>query len=251
MQEQSGSDSLKNAAADLLAAITKLVNSGASALESLAGEMVKGSGNVIQKQYDLSGFTGVDIGSAFRGEVKRGDNWHVVVTADDNVIDCVRVTLEEKTLRVRVEGFRVAPTQLRVDVTMPTIEALAVGGASHIALGGFDPVPAFAALLTGASHLNGEIRAEATTVNASGASKVELRGEASSLMLTASGASHAGLAELPVATADVTLSGASHAAINAAQRIDLRASGASHLAYSGDATLANSQTSGGSSVSRR
>lgn len=251
MTEQSNPDPLKSAATDLLSAITKLVNTGASAIESLAGELVKGSGNVIQKSFDLSGFTRVEIGSAFIGDVKQGDGWSVVVSADDNIMERISVLLEEKTLRVHLNGFRINATRLRVDVTMPAIEALAAGGASRVTIGGFMRQPVFAALLTGASHLNGEISADALTVHASGASMVTLNGAGSVLSVSASGASHAILAELAVESADVKLSGASHASIHASRTIDVLASGASHLTYSGGATVASSKSSGGSGIKQQ
>jgi len=246
--EQPNPDALKSAATDLLAAITKLVSSGASALEQLAGEVVKGSGNVIQKSFDLSGFTRVEIGSAFIGDVKQGDDWSVVVSADDNIMERISITVEERTLRVRLYGFRLNATRLRVDVTMPAIEALAVGGASRVTIGGFARQPAFAALLTGASQLSGELSADALTVHPSGASKVTLRGSGDLLSVSASGASHANLGELAVESADVKLSGASHATIHVSRTIDVSASGASHLNYSGNATVATSRLSGGSGI---
>jgi hypothetical protein len=85
-------------------------------------------------------------------------------------------------------------------------------------------------------------------VQPSGASKVTLRGTGGTLSINASGASHANLAELPVESATVNLSGASHATINVSRTIDASASGASHLVYLGDATLASSKMSGGSGL---
>jgi hypothetical protein len=248
MSEQSSPDPLKSAATDLLAAITKLVSSGASAIESMAGEAVKGSGNVIQKSFDLAGFSRVDLGSAFIGEIKQSDGWSVVVSADDNIMERISVTVEEQTLRVRTTGFLVKASRLHVDVGMPTIEALAVGGASQATIGGFARVPAFALLLSGASQVKGEISADALTVQPSGASKTTLRGSGGTLSVNASGASHVSLAELPVESATVNLSGASHATINVSRTIDASASGASHLVYLGDATLASSKMSGGSGL---
>lgn len=250
MTEQSNPDPLKSAATDLLAAITKLVSSGASAIESLAGEAVKGSGNVIQKSFDFTGFSRVDLGSAFVGEIKRGDGWSVVVSADDNIMERISVTMEEQTLRVRTTGFMINASRLRVDISMPTIEALAVGGASHTTIDGFARVPAFALLLAGASQVKGEISADALTVQPSGASKVELRGAGGTLSISSSGASHASLAGLPVESATVNLSGASHATVNVSRTLDVSASGASHLVYLGDATVASSKMSGGSSLKR-
>lgn len=251
MTENSSSNDLKSAASELLAAITKVLTASASAIESFVGESVKGSGVIVDRTYDLSGFTSVAIGSAFKGEITRGDGWGVVVTSDENVIDKIKVVVEEETLHVKVEGWRVNPTQLRVAITMPTIKGVAVGGASNVSLRGFERVPAFAAKAGGASKLSGAISADELACNASGASTIELEGAGNSLTLGASGASHVRFTNLAVETAEVVLSGASHADVKVTRTITLVASGASSLRYGGGGTLVSSQLSGNSSASQR
>ena len=71
------------------------------------------------------------------------------------------------------------------------------------------------------------------------------------VVIEGSGASSLDLADFTVDTAEVRLSGASEATVNALERIDpVDVSGASRLRYLGDPSLGEVSTSGGSSVDK-
>lgn len=218
----------------------------------LTMESVTGSGNVFEQEYDLSGFTAVSIGSAFAGEVEYGEEYRVVVRVDDNVLPDVRVTVTDNTLQVGLAPrMRVNTSELHVTITMPAIEAITLHGASRIALDGFANAPTFVADVAGAGELTGTIDADDIRIRQNGASRVTLAGEGMSLSVNLAGASVANLVDLTVATADVTLAGASKAEITASGTVDLVAGGASALTYGGGATLARSNLSGASTARER
>lgn len=237
----------------LLAAILSILITGCAGIPDLLSmERVTGSGNVSEQEYDLSGFTAVSIGSAFAGEVEYGEEYRVVVRVDDNVLPDVQVTVTDNTLQVGLAPrLRVNTSELHVTITMPAIEAITLHGASRIALDGFPHAPTFVADVAGASELTGTIEADDLKIRQNGASRVTLAGAGETLSVNLSGASVANLIDLTVATADVTLAGASKAEITASDTIDLVAGGASTLTYGGGAPLARSNLSGASTARER
>ena len=79
---------------------------------------------------------------------------------------------------------------------------------------------------------------------------MQLDGSAQHTMADASGASHLKLADFQINDADIALSGASDATINAAGTLDIDLSGASSLRYRGQPSLGRLDISGGSTIKR-
>ena len=71
------------------------------------------------------------------------------------------------------------------------------------------------------------------------------------MTIDASGATDVNLADFPVNHANVEASGASDVPVNASGRLDVDASGASHVYYLGSPRLGKVDTSGGSSIQRK
>src|SRR5262249_8859610 len=162
---------------------------------------IVGSGQPATKRWDLADFTAVAIGNAFRATGTRADRFEVTVTADDNVLEHVQVAKDGPRLMVQLENgwtYRLRPDTLKVSITLPHLEAIDLSGATRGTLEGFASDRAFRARVSGASTLEGSIRAGDVDVNVSGASTLSLRGSARGARLSASGASQLKLADWPV-----------------------------------------------------
>jgi hypothetical protein len=84
----------------------------------------------------------------------------------------------------------------------------------------------------------------------SGAGRVELKGSGAAVTVDASGASQVDLDEFRLESVGVTLSGASQARVDAAEITRANLSGASRLFYGGSPKIGNVETSGGSSITQ-
>jgi Putative auto-transporter adhesin, head GIN domain len=235
---------------------------------------ISGSGNLQTKQYDITGFTGVEAGWAFQVTITRSDTYSVNVTIDDNLVDDLIVTKSGSTLVIRLKpGYIYASYTARAEITMPEILSLDFSGASTCNIGGFESSEGFDASasgastiimdemvygkkitleVSGASRISGNITTGGDArLTASGASIIMVSGSANDLDGDASGASRLSLDDFKVNNARVDLSGASSAGVNISGTLDASVSGASHLQYTGDAELGDIDISGGSSVSQK
>ncbi|MDI7274484.1 MAG: head GIN domain-containing protein [Anaerolineae bacterium] len=208
-----------------------------------------GSGRLVDRDLDLSGFSRIEAGTAFQLDISRADSFSVTITADDNVIDDVEVGTADGTLRLRLRpGASVIRATLRARITMPGLRALSLSGAAGATLTGFSSDESLDLDVSGASDLRGDARAGDTRLTISGAGQVDLDGGGRSLSIQGSGASSADLLEYPVGDADVRLSGGSRALVNASGTLDADLSGGSSLEYAGNPTLRRVETSGGSTI---
>jgi hypothetical protein len=241
--------------------------------KALKRETVVGSGKVVTKEYQITGFNSLDFGSTFEVEISQGDAFKVSVTADDNLFDYIKAVKEDSTLYLSldskdksIQNFK----SLKALVTLPSLRDLKMSGVTHVTLKDFKSssetgihidgasnlkgsldTKKFVGEISGASHMDLKSSTSEAKLNASGASDVELKGSATGINLEASGASHVNLANFAVDEAKVDLSGASHATIQVKSKLSYEVSGASHLTYQGNPTIGEKEKSGGSSVTHK
>lgn len=218
--------------------------------EILSELSVTGSGNVITKEFDLSGFDQVEVSHAFDVEITQGDRFSVVVRVDENLEEHLRVQATGRTLEVGLApSLSILGTPSReVEITMPSLTGLEASGASRVSVTGFKSTEALSVEVSGASSLRGDIEAGGVTVDVSGASDVELSGSGGDLVMDVSGAGTADLADFQVGDASIEASGASSATVNVSGRLDVEASGAAQVRYLGSPTLGRVNSSGGASI---
>lgn len=215
---------------------------------------VAGSGNPVTLTRDYTGFTKLDVGSAFRVEINQAREYGVEITIDDNLREYLDLRVEGDTLHIGMRPgltFTSGPNQLRGAITMPKLEALTLSGAARADVKGFESNDTFRAVLSGASRLQADISAGDVRIEASGASNAVLRGEGDALKFEVSGASSMDLRQFTVTDAVVKLSGASQTQINMNGTLDANLSGASKLTYEGNVTLGKLDTSGSSKINER
>ncbi len=235
------------------------------------GSPVIGSGDLVTEQYDFRDFTRVDVSHSFEVEIRRGDEFRVEVTVDDNLVDRLRVEQSGDAVRIGMDaGISFGTATKRAIVVLPRLEAVSLSGASKGTVTGFagrqslNMTISGASTMTltdieagdtvldvsGASRVSGDLLAEDVRLGASGASQIQLQGSGADAELEASGASKLTLGEFEIAVASVTLSGASNGTVNVSRTLDADLSGASSLTYMGNASVRTIQTSGASEINR-
>jgi hypothetical protein len=206
----------------------------------------------VSQEYDFVGFNEVDISHAFEATITPGDAFSVVVRVDDNLVEHLVVEQDGNQVRVGLEdGTMATRATMEVDITMPFLARLNASGASQAQLNALPVDDNFAADVSGASQIHGDIEGIDIDLNASGASTIFLAGTAGNVRAVASGASTIDLTELAAIDAQTEASGASTVIVNIEGILDADASGGSNIFYIGSPEMGNIDTSGGAEVSQR
>lgn len=237
----------------LLVILALVVLAGCDVQEVLEDlQVVTGSGNVVTREFDLSGFDQVGISAAFRGTITQGDAYRVVVRVDENLEQYLQVAIDGDRLDI---GFTpnvvVNRGTTEYEITMPALSGVVVSGAGIADLAGFQSSERFSAEASGASRIEGDVSSGDANLVASGASTIRLSGSGGKLQANASGASTIDVEQFMVTDANVEASGASRINVNASGSLDAEASGASTVQYAGNPALGNINESGGSTIQAR
>ena len=107
-----------------IAVVTFLVGCGVSVPGAITG-----SGKAETRDFNLSGFTGVQASNAFTIQVSRADTTKVQVTADDNLWNSLDISISESTLHLRAKpGVNIINSTLKATITLPAISSLDMSG---------------------------------------------------------------------------------------------------------------------------
>jgi len=151
--------------------VTLLLTSG---LVVGCGGVLTGSGNLKTEEYTFREFTSVEISSAFEFDISQSSSYGVSITADDNVLEHIRVSKEGKTLKIGLKTISIRwPVTLKVEITMPQLRDLILSGATRGTVSGFSSTGNLDVGVSGASSLDlVDISAGDVKFDVSGASKV-------------------------------------------------------------------------------
>lgn len=248
----------------LAIAVVTLLISGSLMAGCSPLEIVDVSGQLVTRDFDLSDFTVVEISSAFEAELIPAETFAVSVTANENIFSYIDVTQSGDTLKIGTKplvGLQFGRVTMKATVSLPELRGLEVSGASEVAALGFESSRDFdlsvsgaselemdieannvAGDISGASEVNGRLKAADTRIELSGASYMDVELAADSVFLELSGASEV-TGQLAAAESRLVLSGASTLDMNGtAGNLSLEASGASEVLTSSGLDISDEVT---------
>ncbi len=253
----------------LLLAIAIL--SAALGCNTIVSTTVTGSGTPETRNFNLTGFSGIQAAASFTVQVNRADSYKVQVTADNNLWDALDISVSGNNLHLQTKsGTSVSNSKLSAVVTMPSLKTLDLSGSTRANAAGFVSGDDLTATISGASTLAidndkfgstafnisgaGQVSGSATLAESkftvSGGGTINLNGSGDSATIEVSGGSHVILNRFELQTVSVNLSGGSEARVNSKDITAGELSGGSHLYYVDNPTLGNIQTTGGSSIGK-
>jgi hypothetical protein len=204
------------------------------------------------RNFQVSGFTKLAMGSAFKIDVKQGSKFSVTTTGrseDLNDLEA-KVSGGEFKLGYKSNGWNKNRKTVNVSITMPSLQGIDFSGASTATVEKFSGVTNMDIEVSGASKVAMALNAQKVSMDLSGASSLTLTGQTNTLNGEISGASSFKGRDFHAKEVNMEASGASSAAVVANNALRAEASGASSIRYSGSVKDVHSNTSGASSVKR-
>lgn len=201
---------------------------------------------------DLSGFEAVAVGGGIGLVLRQGDRFVVEVRADDDASEIVTEVSGGK-LQIRRKqsfGFNWGDAG-SVNVTLPKLVALTASGGSEVETVGALTGDALEIVASGGSDVVIDVAVDTLDASASGGADVTLSGTARAARLTSTGGSDLNAGRFTANEANVNSSGGSDIVVAVRDKISGNASGGSDIAYSGQPSSVDIDTSGGSDVRRR
>lgn len=191
----------------------------------------------VEKNYELTGFTEVDLGNAFKIDISQGETYQVKAIGTVRDINDLQFKVTNGRLTATYEPNRDNRKRTHLLIQLPKLTYLRLSGATETTLTGFfDETDSLRLSVDGASELDAQLSLRFLDLNVSGSSDVTLDGLVYDLQARVSGVSRFLGNNLRTETCYVELSGVSKANVNVLKSLQGNVSGNSELGYIGTPT---------------
>lgn len=192
---------------------------------------LRGSGVVKDETREIDSFEALNAGGFYFITVECGKEPSLEITGDDNIIPLIATEVRGNTLHIW-NRKSVSPKQrIKIMVTTRNLSSIDASGASSISVKNIDN--------------------STFEVNASGAGKLKLAGQAGDLRMILSGAVNIDATRLKAEDVDVQISGASNADVYAVESLRAEISGVGNIDYYGTPKTVKRRISGLGSITQR
>lgn len=213
---------------------------------------VSGSGDVVEEERPVSGFSGVHLAGLGTVIIELGDQEALVIEAEDNLLEYFETEVRDGTLWIeQQDNTNLRPKEpVNFYVTVKSLDSVAVSGSGEIKV---PPVSAerFSLDVSGSGAVKIEdLGADSLEVTISGSGEVDIAGggvESQDVNISGSGEYDA--RDMESVTADVRVSGSGEATLRASDHLQVDISGSGDVRYVGNPTL-DSDVSGSGDVER-
>ena len=198
------------------------------------------SGETKTEKRDVKDFTGIEL--AISGDVflSQGDNYSVTIEAEKDIIHKIETVVEGGTLRIKTEkGFNITwgDAKLKVYVTMPKVEKLAISGSGDIKAETSIKSDQLLLSISGSGDIS--IPSLAVTdlkakISGSGDINVEGKSAGGNAVVDVSGSGDVSISGIEFTDAEVSIVGSGDAYIAVKENFTARIVGSGDIRYSGN-----------------
>ncbi len=211
------------------------------------GNGKRGNGIVTEDQRTINAdFTSISASEGLDVYVTQGNDFEIVVEADENVIDLIGTDIKNGRLRIHaVENIGRATKNIYV--TLPEITGLETSsGADLITKNLIKGRNIDLNASSGSSLEIIELKAEKVTADASSGADIKVAGDTKSLYGHASSGSDIKARNLNTKICEANASSGAGITINVSESLTAKASSGGNIHYTGDATVEHKKSSSGS-----
>lgn len=219
-----------------------------AALALVGCTVVTGSGNIESEERPVGEFSALALSGSGVVTLEQGDDYSLVVEADDNVLEWIETEVNGDTLNI---GFRpgvniVNPSRaVQYRITAPNVEEIEISGSGSVRADQI-VVERFQATVSGSGEVEiGTLTAADVRIVISGSGEVQVSGAAQTQEITVSGSGDYEAGDLASENASITISGSGSATVWVAERMDVNVSGSGDVAYYGNPSINQRSTGSG------
>lgn len=240
-------EKLMNRITKVLLIVIVVAAVSSACIPSIRPRLIRGSGDVIVEEREVSGFDQIAMAGAGRIIITQGEEESLTIETDDNLLEYIETRVRGNTLEIDFTDDIILSNGGR-DVLEPSagfvfrisvidLETISVSGAADIKI---DKLKAdrFTVNFSGAGDIQvDDLNTDSLVVNVSGAGDVELAGKVVSQDIILSGLGRYRGFGLESQDASVVISGAGGAELWATESLDVVISGAGDVEYYGEPSV--------------
>lgn len=228
---------------------TLIILSIAFAAISCSCKKIEGKGPMVSETRALTDFTGIDMALSGNVEVKKGVNFEVVVTAQQNILDVLKTTKTGSVLLLKFkDGTRVKHADdIKVTITLPVLHSVHLSGSGNLEVKDEFEGTDLSASISGSGNIFlGSLIYNNINASISGSGGIRATGgTANSADLRISGSGAIAFDAIQVKEITTKTSGSGSMRVWATDKLNASISGSGSVAYKGDPVVSEKVSGSG------
>ena len=222
------------------------VAAAAVILSSCGRDCIEGNGVAATDKRELDEFTEVDLSGDYKVIFRQDPIQSVTIDADENLM--AQIKTEVSNGRLRVYSDTDICDKITIAINVKELTEIDASGALELEMTNRFSTDEFGLEVSGALEARLDIEAREIHTQLSGAGEIVYRGKANSHQVDISGAGKLDAKGLTVNSCDIDVSGAAECFVHVLRQLNVKASGASSIVYSGNPGEVSQNISGATSV---
>jgi hypothetical protein len=214
-------------------AVAILFATGCYASQSIdvSGDVVKGSGILLEETRNVPEFSGIDLSGIYEVFVRCGQKQEVFVFGDDNVVPHVKTEVNGNILKVFLDQSVSTRNKIKLILSANMVNSLKVSGTATVDIS--------------------RVRNKSFNLVISGTGDTKVEGMSDALEITVSGTGNVDAKNLTAKTAVVDVSGAGNVVLSASDELIASIRGVGNIYYYGNPGKVVEAVSGVGKIHRR
>jgi hypothetical protein len=196
-----------------------------------------GHGPVHVRTFDAGDFTGIHLNLDAEVTVTRGPAHSVEVEAEDNLLNVIEAGVKGRSLRLESERCLDPSIGIKVRVTLPSLEELAINGSGDIVVPDTFQVEKLKLTINGSGNLRARLIAADLRAAIHGSGDVELAGSANRFEVKIAGSGDVQATDMPCNSVEVNVLGSGSVYVYAIQDLEIKVNGSGDVHYKGKPAL--------------
>jgi len=200
---------------------------------------VRGSGEMENRDFDVSDFSGIDISGNYEVIWRQGSGYSLTIEMQENLFDYLNVAVRGNTLRIdSSRSFNTTnATRPRIYIESPMLDTANFSGA--ITVNNWDSIQgaSFSVDTAGAVNLTFDVQVTFFDASLAGAGDLTLTGYADVADVSSTGASTVSASDLQTRVANISIAGAGNVNMAVSDELTVNLTGAGRVRYIGDPTI--------------
>lgn len=228
-----------------------LFTSNACAQNWNNGPGIKGEGPKVTKTLDLADFDGLKLAISADVMIRQGSSQSVKIEAQQNIIDNLKKEVKDGVWKIGFDKNVKESESVKIWVTVPSIEELAVSGSGSITgEGKFSNLDDLSLAISGSGDIKLDADSKNLKVAISGSGNVQLAGSTGGASLAISGSGDISAFGLSTQTCNVKISGSGDSSVNVSESLEVAIAGSGDVYYKGRPSVRSKVSGSGEVMSK-
>lgn len=215
-------------------------------LNGCGKETVKGSGEIISEDRQLSEFKTIKLKGVGRVVLTQGQIHAVNIETDDNIMPLIETEIQNDQLIISQGNYNLRPTKLDFNITVAHLKGIAISGAGDVIGKSRFVSDNFAARISGSGDMDLVLEVANLETDITGSGSMNLSGQADRHDAKISGSGRIDAFDMQAKNVSLKISGSGDCKVNATEILHARISGSGDVFYKGHPRITSKISGSGS-----